>query len=128
MFAVIKTGGKQYKVAAGGVLVVEKLAGEPGDVIAFDNVLMLGDGSDITIGAPVVSGAQVRGEVLEQRQGEKVKVFKKTRRSTYRRKNGHRQLETVVRVTEILASGATASAAAAEKPKRAPRAKKTEGA
>ena len=106
MFAVIKTGGKQYKVAAGDVLVVEKLAGEPGEAVAFDDVLMLGGEGAPQVGAPMIDGAQVRGEVIEQRKGDKIIVFKRKRRQTYRRTRGHRQNESVVRVTEILAKGA----------------------
>lgn len=107
MFAVIKTGGKQYKVAAKDVVAVEKIDGvNAGETVSFDTVLMMGgEGQATTVGLPRIAGALVRGEVLEQRKGDKVKVFKKTRRSTYRRKNGHRQFETVVRITEILASG-----------------------
>jgi large subunit ribosomal protein L21 len=103
MFAVIKTGGKQYRVAADDLVVVEKLAGDKGDKISFGDVLMLADGGSVTVGAPTVAGASVAGEIVEQRKGDKVKVFKKTRRSTYRRKNGHRQLETVVRITGVKA-------------------------
>jgi large subunit ribosomal protein L21 len=103
MFAVIKTGGKQYRVAADDLVVVEKLAGDKGDKITFGEVLMLADGGTVTVGAPSVAGASVAGEIVEQRKGDKVKVFKKTRRSTYRRKNGHRQLETVVRITGVKA-------------------------
>jgi large subunit ribosomal protein L21 len=99
MFAVIKTGGKQYRVAADDVIVVEKLAGEKGDKVSLGEALMLVDGSDVKFGG---TGA-VSGEIVEQRKGEKVKVFKKTRRSTYRRKNGHRQLESVIRITSLSA-------------------------
>lgn len=101
MFAVIKTGGKQYRVAANDEIVVEKLEGEPGATITFDHVLLLANGDAVTVGAPVVAGAAVTGELVEQRKGEKVIVFKKRRRSTYRRKRGHRQHESVVRITAI---------------------------
>jgi large subunit ribosomal protein L21 len=101
MFAVIQTGGKQYKVAKDDVIIVEKLDGEAGGKVTFDDVLMHGAGSDVKVGAPLVKGAKVTGEVLEQRKGNKVVVFKKKRRQTYRRKAGHRQLETVVRITGI---------------------------
>jgi large subunit ribosomal protein L21 len=101
MFAVIQTGGKQYKVAKDDVIIVEKLDGEAGGKVTFDDVLMHGAGSDVKVGAPLVKGAKVTGEVLEQRKGNKVLVFKKKRRQTYRRKAGHRQLETVVRITGI---------------------------
>ena len=110
MFAVIKTGGKQYKVAEGDEIVVEKLAGEAGDDVTFESVLMLGEGDDVKLGAPLVSGASVVGEVSEQRKGQKVMIFKKRQRNTYRRKKGHRQLETVVKITSILADGKKAPA------------------
>lgn len=105
MFAVIKTGGKQYRVAPDDVIVVEKLAGAAGDKIAFGEVLLVADGVSVTAGAPTVSGASVAGEIVEQRKGEKVLVVKKRRRSTYRRRRGHRQLESVVRITGVSAGG-----------------------
>jgi large subunit ribosomal protein L21 len=114
MFAVIKTGGKQYRVAADDVIVVEKLAGEKGDTVTLGESLMLVDGSDVKFGGGVVSG-----EIVEQRKGQKVMVFKKTRRSTYRRKNGHRQFETVVRITSLSGEAKPAKKAAARKPKAA---------
>jgi large subunit ribosomal protein L21 len=101
MYAVIKTGGKQYRVSPGDLLVVEKLAGEPGAEVSFDQVLMLGDGDAVTVGAPMVAGAAVTATLIETRKGEKVKVFKKIRRQGYRRTRGHRQQETVLRVTAI---------------------------
>jgi len=101
MHAVIKTGGKQYRVAEGDVLKIETLAGEPGDAVNFDQVLAVGDGADIKIGTPVVDGAKVEGQILDQTRGEKIIVFKKKRRQNYRRKAGHRQNLTVVRVTGI---------------------------
>lgn len=97
MFAVIKTGGKQYKVAENDVIAVEKLDGEAGSAITFDQVLMVGD----KVGAPVVDGAAVTGEVLEQFKADKVIVFKKKRRQNYRRKQGHRQQQTLVKITGI---------------------------
>ncbi len=97
MFAVIKTGGKQYKVAMDDVIVVEKLPGEAGSTITLDEVLMVGD----KIGAPKVDGAAVTATVVEQTRGDKIIVFKKKRRQTYRRKNGHRQDLTVLRITDI---------------------------
>jgi large subunit ribosomal protein L21 len=100
MFAVIKTGGKQYRVASGDVIKVEKLAGEAGSTIALDQVLMVGD----TIGTPLVAGATVSAEVIAQDRGPKIIVFKKKRRQNYRRKNGHRQDLTVLRITEISAA------------------------
>jgi large subunit ribosomal protein L21 len=119
MFAVVKTGGKQYKVAGGDVLRIEKLAAEAGDTIEFDEVLMVG-GDELTIGSPRVEGALVRAEVLEQTRGEKVISFKKRRRThSSQRRRGHRQYLTVVRVTEILPNGA-AKAAAAEAPTEEP--------
>jgi large subunit ribosomal protein L21 len=100
MFAVIKTGGKQYRVASGDVIKVEKLEGEAGSTITFDQVLMAGD----TIGTPLVAGAAVSAEVIAQDRGPKIIVFKKKRRQNYRRKNGHRQDLTVLRITEISAA------------------------
>ncbi len=101
MFAVIRTGGKQYRVAKDDVIVVEKVEGEAGQAVAFGDVLMVADGGSVSIGAPTLSGATVSGELVEQRRGEKVKVFKKRRRNTYRRTLGHRQSESVVRITAI---------------------------
>jgi large subunit ribosomal protein L21 len=107
MYAVIKTGGKQYRVKAGDLLVVEKLEGEPGANVAFGEVLMLGDGDAVTLGAPVVDGASVSATLIETRKGEKVKIFKKIRRQGYRRTRGHRQLESVLRVTSVAGAGKT---------------------
>jgi len=107
MYAVIKTGGKQYRVQAGDVLVVEKLAGEPGDNVNFGEVLMIGDGEAITVGAPLVDGAAVAATLIETRKGEKIKVFKKIRRQGYRRTQGHRQTETVLRVVSVAGGGKT---------------------
>ena len=105
MYAVIKTGGKQYRVSPGDTLVVEKLAGDAGAEIAFDQVLMLGEGADVTVGAPLVDGASVKATLVETRKGEKVKIFKKIRRQGYRRTKGHRQIESVLRVTGITGGG-----------------------
>jgi len=105
MYAVIKTGGKQYRVQAGDLLVVEKLDGEPGAQVAFQEVLMIGDGEDVTIGAPLVEGAAVSATLVETRKGDKIKIFKKTRRQGYRRTNGHRQFQTVLRVTGLSGAG-----------------------
>ncbi len=105
MFAVIKTGGKQYKVAPNDVLRVEKIAGQPGDTIELDAVLALGGEAGVTLGAPLVEGARVTAEVIEQGRADKIIVFKKKRRKNHRRRNGHRQHETVLRVTEILTDG-----------------------
>ena len=123
MFAVIKTGGKQYKVAEGDEIVIEKLAADAGDSVTFDSVLMLGDGKKVTIGEPVVSGASVVGTVAEQRKGAKVLIMKKRQRNTYRRKKGHRQLETVVTIDSILADGKKAPAKKAAPKKEAAPAK-----
>ena len=109
MYAVIRTGGKQYRVEPGDVLVVEKLGGEPGADIAFSDVLMLGDGASVTVGAPTVDGAAVNATLIETRKGEKVRIFKKIRRQGYRRTRGHRQPETVLRVTSITGAGKTAA-------------------
>jgi large subunit ribosomal protein L21 len=105
MFAVIKTGGKQYRVQPGDLLVVEKLDGEPGASVAFGEVLMLGEGADVTVGAPLVEGASVAATLIETRKGDKVKIFKKIRRQGYRRTRGHRQPESVLRVTAITGGG-----------------------
>ena len=110
MFAVIKTGGKQYRVAEGDEITVEKLVGDTGGDVTFDTVLMLGDGKDVKVGAPTVAGASVVGEIAEQRKGDKIIIRKKRQRSTYRRTKGHRQLETVVKITSILADGKKAPA------------------
>ena|SRR5256885_2549338 len=114
MFAVIKTGGKQYRVAADDKLKVEKVAGEVGDIITFGEVLVVG-GDTPTLGTPAVSGASVAAEVLDQGRGPKVIAFKKRRRKNSRRKRGHRQEFTLVRITEILTDGAKPSKKAAPK-------------
>ena len=106
MFAVIRTGGKQYKVAKDDVIAVEKLAGEPGATIELGEVLMLGDGATVSAGTPLVSGASVSATLVEQRRADKIIVFKKKRRHNYRRKNGHRQYQTVLRIDEINAASA----------------------
>lgn len=105
MYAVIKTGGKQYRVAAGDLIKVEKLEGEPGAAVTFNEVLMLGD----VVGAPLVDGAAVTATLIETRKGEKVRIFKKIRRQGYRRTTGHRQIETVLRVTGISGAGKTSN-------------------
>jgi large subunit ribosomal protein L21 len=101
MFAVIKTGGKQYKVAKNDVILVEKLDVEAGADVSLDQVLMVGDDASTKLGSPIVQGASVLAKVLEQAQADKVLVFKKHRRHNYRRKNGHRQKLTVLRITDI---------------------------
>jgi len=123
MFAVIKTGGKQYRVAADDVLKIEKVAGEVGEIVTLGAVLAYGEGDNVTIGAPFVEGASVAVEVVEQSRGPKVIAFKKRRRQNSRRKRGHRQELTTVRVTEILTAGAQPKKAAAKKAS-----KKTEAA
>lgn len=100
MYAVIRTGGKQYRVAPNDVIVVERLEGEPGSLIALPEVLMVG-GETPQVGTPLVAGASVSATVLEQGKGPKVIVFKKRRRKNSKRRNGHRQLRTVLRVTGI---------------------------
>lgn len=117
MFAIIKTGGKQYKVAANDVIKVEKLVGASGDTIEFSDVLMMGEGSSVKVGEPLVSNARVCGTVLDQIRDDKVIIFKKNRRHNYRRKNGHRQYLTVVRITDILAEGQSPAKAKAPAPK-----------
>ena len=112
MFAVIRTGGKQYKVAKDDVVTVEKLDGEPGAVIDFAEVLMIGDGGEIASGAPLVAGATVSATVVEQGRGAKIIVFKKKRRHNYRRKKGHRQYQTVLRITAINGADGAPQAAA----------------
>src|SRR6188768_1163529 len=123
MFAVIKTGGKQYRVAAEDKLKVEKVAGEPGEIIQFGDVLVVG-GDSVTLGNPTVAGASVAAEVLDQGRGPKVIAFKKRRRKNSRRKRGHRQEFTLIRITEILTDGAKPSKEAKPKAEKKPRAKK----
>ncbi len=119
VFAVIRTGGKQYKVAADDRIVVEKLPGEPGAQVELGDVLMVGgDGETPTVGTPMVSDARVLAEVVEQTRGPKIIVFKKQRRKNHRRKKGHRQDLTVLRITEV-SHGGKASKAAAPAPKKA---------
>ncbi|MGH1352682.1 MAG: 50S ribosomal protein L21 [Methyloligellaceae bacterium] len=118
MYAVIRTGGKQYRVTAEDIIRVEKVEGEEGQIIQFDDVLMVAGDGEPEVGAPTVAGASVAGEVVEQGRGKKVIVFKKKRRHNYRRKAGHRQHLTTVRITEILTGGKKPSKAAAAKPKK----------
>jgi len=121
MYAVIKTGGKQYRVAPDDVIKVEKLSGAAGDKVKITDVLMVGGDGEPMIGAPMVDGATVTAELVEQARAPKIVVFKKKRRKNYRRTSGHRQDLTVLRITEIAAGGKKASAKAAEKaaPKKA---------
>ncbi|MCK6450722.1 MAG: 50S ribosomal protein L21 [Alphaproteobacteria bacterium] len=101
MFAVIKTGGKQYKVAKDDVIEVEKLPGAAGASVDLTEVLMLSDGGKVETGSPLLAGAKVSAEVVEQTRGDKIIVFKKRRRKNYRRKKGHRQDLTVLKITGI---------------------------
>ncbi len=119
MFAVFKTGGKQYRVAAEDVLKVEKVKGEPGEIVEFGEVLLVG-GDSVKLGAPTVAGAMVAAEVLDQARGPKIIAFKKRRRKNSRRKRGHRQEFTLVRITEILTDGNKPSKTAPPRPQRAP--------
>ena len=150
MYAVIRTGGKQYKVAENDVVELERLSGDAGEQVSFGEVLAVGGEDGLTLGAPLVAGAQVAGEIVEHSRSATILVFKKRRRQNSKRSRGHRQEHTVVRITEILTDGkapskkaapkktkakaeapaeAAAEAAApeaAEKPARKPRAKKSE--
>ena len=132
MFAVMTTGGKQYRVEAGSELFIERVTADAGSSITFDRVLLVGDGDEVTVGAPTVDGASVVGTVLGDARGPKLIVFKFKQKATYRRKNGHRQHYTRVRIDEINASGKKSTAARtpsdeapAEKPKRARKAAAT---
>ncbi len=113
MYAVVTSGGKQYRVEAGSELVVERLADDAGSTITFDRVLLVGDGEDVTVGTPTVPGASVSGTVLGEVLGPKLIVFKFKQKATYRRKNGHRQHLTRVRIDEISAGGRRGKAATA---------------
>ncbi|GAD57983.1 MULTISPECIES: 50S ribosomal protein L21 [Brevundimonas] len=108
MYAVIKTGGKQYRVQPGDVIVVEKLDGDAGSDVSFGEVMMLGGDKGVTLGAPLIKGASVAATLVETRKGEKIKIFKKIRRQGYRRTNGHRQMESVLRITGIEGDGQSA--------------------
>jgi len=122
MYAVIRTGGKQYKVAPDDIIAIEKLLAEAGSSVVFDEVLLLGDGGDVTAGAPLVAGASVKADVVEQTRGDKIIVFKKKRRKNYRRRHGHRQNLTVVRITDIFGVDGKLAASVA-KPKTKAKAK-----
>ena len=106
MYAVVRTGGKQYRVAKDEVIAVEKLVAETGSSLDLGEVLMIGDDRNTTVGSPLVAGASVSAEVVEQTRGDKIVVFKKKRRKNYRRKKGHRQYVTLLRITDINMSGA----------------------
>jgi large subunit ribosomal protein L21 len=135
MYAVIKTGGKQYRVREGDTLRVEKLAAEAGAKVQFDQILMVGEGDKVTVGAPFLSGSQVSATVVSQGRADKIKVVKFKRRKNYLRRNGHRQAFTEVEITKIGAAGKAAAAApeaksaakvepkAEAKPKAEPKAK-----
>jgi large subunit ribosomal protein L21 len=103
MYAVVATGGKQYKVQEGDVLRFEKMAGDIGDEVAFDQVLLVGEGDNVRIGQPVVEGASVKGSIIQQGKSKKILVFKYKRRKRFRRKQGHRQPFTSVRINAIVA-------------------------
>ena len=122
MFAVIKAGGKQYRVAPEDIIRIDRVSGEPGQIVEFGEVLVLG-GDTPQIGAPMIAGATVAGEVLQHTRGDKVIAFKKRRRKNSRRKRGYRHEFSVVRITEILTGGAKPSKTAAPRPKREPKPK-----
>lgn len=133
MYAVIKTGGKQYRVTENDTLDIERVAGEAGDIIEFKDVLMVATDKGVEVGAPLVDGATVAAELVEQRRAKKILVYKKKRRKNYQRKNGHRQLLSRVAITEILTGGKKPSKKAAvkkadEKPSKAAEAGKVEEA
>src|SRR3712207_4994910 len=119
MFAIVRTGGKQYRVAAGNKIVVEKLAGEAGDTIQLSDILLAGDGGELR----ATDGLTVSAEIVAQAKGEKVIVFKKRRRHNYRRKKGHRQQYTILRITAIGDQKAQAKGAEAAAPKKGAKAK-----
>ncbi|MEZ5670250.1 MAG: 50S ribosomal protein L21 [Alphaproteobacteria bacterium] len=125
MYAVIKTGGKQYRVSPSDQIVVERLAGEAGDQVRLDAVLAIGEGAELKVGSPTIAGAAVDATVVDQPRARKILVFKKRRRQGSRRLNGHRQLQTVLRIDAIHAEGAPAltekapAKAKAEKPAKA---------
>jgi large subunit ribosomal protein L21 len=108
MYAIFKTGGKQYKVQKGDVIRGEKLEVEAGKKITLGNILLVGDEKSSTVGAPIIDGAGVKAEVVEQARNNKIIVFKKKRRHNYRRKKGHRQNVTILKITDIVATGAKA--------------------
>ncbi len=124
MFAVIKTGGKQYRVTKDDMIVVETVAGEPGSTVRFEDVLMIGDdGKAPSVGTPFLEQAAVFAEVVQQTRGDKIIVFKKKRRKGYRRKHGHRQALTVLRITDISPTGRKADTESKPKTKTEPKAK-----
>lgn len=124
MFAVIKTGGKQYRVTKDDMIVVETVAGEPGSTVRFEDVLMIGnDGKAPSVGTPFLEQAAVFAEVVQQTRGDKIIVFKKKRRKGYRRKHGHRQALTVLRITDISPTGRKADTKSKAKAKPKPKPK-----
>jgi len=112
MFAVIETGGKQYKVEKGQTLEIETIDGEEGKEVNFDKILLLGDKSDTKVGAPTVSGALVKGKIIEHKRGKKITVFKMKAKKRYQKTQGHRQNLTVVEITDIKSSGGETAAKA----------------
>jgi large subunit ribosomal protein L21 len=120
MFAVIKTGGKQYRVAEDQLLQIEKIKGEPGEIVQLGDVIMLG-GEQPEFGSPMVAGASVAAEVVSQGRGPKIIAFKKRRRKNSRRKRGHRQEFTLIRISEILTGGAKPTKGPKPKPERKPK-------
>jgi large subunit ribosomal protein L21 len=112
MFAVIRTGGKQYRVAPNDIIEIEKIAGKPGDIVELSDVILLGGDGGPKTGSPTIAGALVAAEVIEQKRADKIVVFKKKRRKNYRRTKGHRQALTALRITEILTDGKKPSKAA----------------
>jgi len=124
MFAVIKTGGKQYRVAPEDIIRIDRVSSQPGEIVEFGEVLVVG-GDTPQIGTPAVAGATVAGEVLQHTRGDKVIAFKKRRRQNSRRKRGYRHEFSVIRITEILTGGAKPSKEAKPRPKREPKAETT---
>ena len=122
MFAVIKAGGKQYRVAAEDIIRIDRVSGQPGEIVEFGEVLVLG-GDTPQLGSPTIAGATVAGEVLQHTRGDKVIAFKKRRRQNSRRKRGFRHEFSVIRITEILTDGAKPSKEAKPRPKREPKVK-----
>ena len=118
MFAVIRTGGKQYRVAKDDTIVVEKLAGDPGTMVELSEVLMIGGGKSASIGSPLVDKAAVFAEVVEQSRADKIIVFKKHRRKNYRRTRGHRQEQTVLRILDVSPTGTKPAAKTKAEPKK----------
>ena len=123
MYAIVEIAGQQFKVVKDQKVFVHRLQTEEGKKVSFDNVLLIGDGDNVTVGAPAIDGAQVGAKVLKHLKGDKVIVFKKKRRKGYRKKNGHRQSLTEIQIENILASGAKKTKKAEPKKAEAPKAK-----